>query len=74
MFDVIDRACQHAEETLARKISEHVNRPVGVSAFECENCGEAIPEIRRTQVIGCYRCVDCQAYFELQQKHWNVKE
>ncbi|MCP9267823.1 TraR/DksA family transcriptional regulator [Xenorhabdus sp. XENO-1] len=70
MFDVIDRACQYAEETLARQIAEHVNRPVGTSAFECEDCGEAIPEIRRIRVMGCTRCVGCQADFELINKHY----
>ncbi|CDL80443.1 TraR/DksA family transcriptional regulator [Xenorhabdus cabanillasii] len=70
MFDVIDRACQHAEEVLERRIAEHVNRPVSISAFECEDCGEPIPEIRRIQVIGCSRCVDCQSDFELINKHY----
>ncbi|WP_340617193.1 TraR/DksA family transcriptional regulator [Xenorhabdus entomophaga] len=70
MFDVIDRACQHAEETLERQIAQHVNRPVGVSAIECEDCGEVIPEIRRIQVMGCTRCVDCQSDFELIKKHY----
>ncbi|MDE9494201.1 TraR/DksA family transcriptional regulator [Xenorhabdus bovienii] len=73
MFDVIDRASQQAEETLERQIAAHVNRSVGVSVFECEDCGEAIPEIRRTQVLGCTRCVDCQADFELIKKHyWSI--
>ncbi|MBE8597857.1 TraR/DksA family transcriptional regulator [Xenorhabdus sp. BG5] len=70
MFDVIDRACQHTEKTLERQIAAHVNRPVGVSAFECEDCGEAIPETRRAQVMGGTRCVDCQADFELIKKHY----
>ena len=31
-----------------------------VSAYECEECGEPIPEARRRAVIGCRCCVDCQ--------------
>ncbi|PHM73811.1 TraR/DksA family transcriptional regulator [Xenorhabdus kozodoii] len=69
MFDVIDRACQHADEVLERRIAAHVNRSVGVSVFACEDCGEAIPALRRTQAMGCSRCVDCQADFELIKKH-----
>lgn len=54
---------------MERQIAAHINRPVGVSAFECEDCGEAIPETRRAQVMGCTRCVDCQSDFELIKKH-----
>ncbi|MCC8380205.1 hypothetical protein Xsto_02993 [Xenorhabdus stockiae] len=71
MFDVdIDYACQQAEEILVRRIAQHVNRPIGISAFKCKDCGEPIIEIRRIQVLGCSRCVDCQVDFELINKHY----
>ncbi|WP_289994119.1 MULTISPECIES: TraR/DksA C4-type zinc finger protein [Photorhabdus] len=66
----IDHACQHAEKTLERRISEHVNRSVGVSAFECEECDQLIPVERRMSIAGVIRCVACQEVFELKQKHY----
>lgn len=35
-----------------------------VSAYECEECGEPIPEARRMAVIGCRCCVACQEEME----------
>ncbi|MCC8421411.1 TraR/DksA family transcriptional regulator [Photorhabdus thracensis] len=66
----IDRACQHAEKTLEHRISEHINRSVGVSAFECEECDQPIPVERRMSIAGVIRCVACQEVFELKQKHY----
>lgn len=34
------------------------------SLEECEDCGEDIPEERRTIAKGCTRCVHCQGLFE----------
>ncbi|PHM38563.1 TraR/DksA family transcriptional regulator [Xenorhabdus innexi] len=70
MFDVIDRASQHADEMLEFQISAHVNRPVGVSAFYCEECEQPIPEQRRKIIVGVTRCAPCQEVFELKQKHY----
>nr|WP_314269802.1 TraR/DksA C4-type zinc finger protein [uncultured Kingella sp.] len=38
-----------------------------VSAFECEECGEPIPEARRQAVI-CTLCVECQQWKETRAK------
>ncbi len=70
MFDVIDRASQYADEMLERQISAHVNRPVGVSAFECQDCGQPISEKRRMIIAGVTRCAPCQDVFELKLKHY----
>lgn len=35
--------------------------PKGASLTHCEDCGEAIPEVRRLAVPGVRRCVVCQA-------------
>ncbi|MCP9269379.1 TraR/DksA family transcriptional regulator [Xenorhabdus sp. XENO-1] len=70
MFDIIDRASQYADEMLERKIAEHVNRPVGVSALHCESCGNPIPEQRRMIIAGVTLCTPCQDVFELKQKHY----
>ncbi|OKP03908.1 TraR/DksA C4-type zinc finger protein [Xenorhabdus eapokensis] len=66
----LDRACEHAAEILECRIAAHVNRPVGVSAFACEDCGQPIPAQRRRIVAGVTRCATCQSVFELKQKHY----
>ncbi|MBD2789993.1 TraR/DksA C4-type zinc finger protein [Xenorhabdus sp. DI] len=66
----IDCAIDCAAELLAQRIAAHVNRPVGVSAFECEICGGAIPAERRMIVPGVTRCALCQEVAELKQKHY----
>lgn len=66
----IDRACERTAEILERRIAAHVNRPVGVSAFECADCGQPIPTERRMIITGVTRCTTCQDIFELKQKHY----
>ncbi|CAM4055391.1 TraR/DksA C4-type zinc finger protein [Xenorhabdus thuongxuanensis] len=66
----IDRACEHAAEILERRIAAHVNRPVSVSAFGCEDCGRPIPTQRRMIIAGVTRCATCQDVFELKQQHY----
>ncbi|CAM3291648.1 TraR/DksA family transcriptional regulator [Xenorhabdus nematophila] len=70
MSKALDLALQHAEQLLEQRIAAHVNRPVGVSAFECEVCGHAIPEARRRIVTGVTHCAPCQEIFELKLKHY----
>jgi phage/conjugal plasmid C-4 type zinc finger TraR family protein len=36
----------------------------GPSLFNCEECGEVIPEGRRLAVAGCRYCIDCQSAME----------
>ena len=38
------------------------------SLRECEDCGEAIPEARRTLIKGVTRCVHCQEVWEFDRK------
>ena len=38
------------------------------SLSECEDCGEVIPEARRTLVPGCTRCIHCQETWEHHRK------
>ncbi|PHM73691.1 TraR/DksA C4-type zinc finger protein [Xenorhabdus kozodoii] len=66
----IDGACECAAEILERRIAAHVNRPVGVAAFVCEDCDQPIPEQRRRVIAGVTRCVPCQDVFELKQQHY----
>ncbi|CDL86699.1 TraR/DksA family transcriptional regulator [Xenorhabdus cabanillasii] len=70
MSDHLDRACEYAADMLERQIAAHINRPVGVSAFYCEECEQPIPEQRRKVIAGVTRCAPCQEMFELKKKHY----
>jgi phage/conjugal plasmid C-4 type zinc finger TraR family protein len=70
MSDHIDRASEYAADMLNHRISAHVNRPVGMSAFRCEDCDQPIPEQRRQVIAGVTRCAPCQDVFELKSKHY----
>jgi phage/conjugal plasmid C-4 type zinc finger TraR family protein len=59
----LEMAEQAAEAERQRAIDARV-RYVGVSALECESCGDDIPEARRVAVPGCQACVHCQAIRE----------
>ena len=66
MTDLYDRAAeieQFHRETAIRKQAEK-NNPAAVSAYECEECGEPIPEARRQAVLGCRCCISCQQEIE----------
>lgn len=62
----IDQACEleelHRRTALANFQAAKKNTPV--SAFECEECSEKIPEARRIAVTGCRYCVECQEWLE----------
>ncbi len=59
----LELAEQATEAARQRAIDGRV-RYEGVSAMECESCGDDIPEARRVAVPGCQTCVHCQAYRE----------
>lgn len=68
MTDHIDRACELEEMQRAHALARQADRAEQnyPSAFECEECGEPIPEARRQAVPGCRLCIDCQRE---QEKH-----
>lgn len=70
MSKEIDRACENEELIREQQIKAVTNRRVGVSAFECDECGKPISEARRIAALGCIRCADCQTIFELKNKHY----
>lgn len=39
-----------------------------VSAHECEDCGDPIPEKRRLAMVGCTRCIQCQDAYDKRPK------
>ncbi|KMW71141.1 hypothetical protein TI10_22360 [Photorhabdus luminescens subsp. luminescens] len=70
MSDSVDIAAEHIAATLERQIKAVTDRGISVSAFECECCGNSIPEERRKAVIGVTCCITCQSIIELKNKHY----
>lgn len=68
MYDQIDRANELAEKMREVALTKHRQKQTACSLTHCEDCNEPIPEMRRKYVIGCTRCVDCQAIHELKMK------
>jgi phage/conjugal plasmid C-4 type zinc finger TraR family protein len=65
MTDFADQAAEREAIFLAESLHKAMpTEPPGVSAYECEDCGDEIPEARRQAVPGCTRCIYCQEYFE----------
>ncbi|WP_338134716.1 TraR/DksA C4-type zinc finger protein [Eikenella corrodens] len=63
----IDQACEIEEMHRRLALEEQIRKSqtaAAVSAYECEECGEPIPEERRRAVIGCRCCVTCQEEIE----------
>lgn len=58
MADIVDLADGLIEKTLEDALS-NIPRYTGISAKECEECGEEIPEGRRNAVKGVKLCVGC---------------
>lgn len=66
MTDIADKASESEDLFLAEALYK-AGRPSeyqGESNYECDDCGDPIPEARRQAVPGCTRCVWCQEYFE----------
>jgi phage/conjugal plasmid C-4 type zinc finger TraR family protein len=58
MVDIADLADEAIEESLNRSIAQ-IPRYTGISATECEECSEEIPEGRRQAIPGVKLCVGC---------------
>lgn len=64
MADVIDHANEQAEYFLNVALHRARSVSTAVSAFDCDDCGEPIPESRRVAAPGCVACVECQSLRE----------
>ncbi|MBF7683940.1 TraR/DksA C4-type zinc finger protein [Acinetobacter sp. B5B] len=62
MADCADIANAVIENNVSSRLACRVSYQQ-VSAFECEYCGEMIPEQRR-KLGGVTRCMNCQVAFE----------
>ena len=66
MCDFIDSTVDREEQLTSMAIANRA-RYVGVSAVECEECGEPIPEGRRAAIPGVKHCVYCAAIMEIKR-------
>lgn len=65
-----ERVLEMAEQAQAERLQRSLDNRVvyqGVSATECDSCGDDIPEARRQAVPGCRFCVDCQGLMEVRR-------
>lgn len=75
-MDQADLADQYLEYYLeraisaARGISQNVDR-LSPSAMNCIDCDDKIPLNRRNAIIGCRRCVSCQADYEQRARGYS---
>jgi phage/conjugal plasmid C-4 type zinc finger TraR family protein len=67
MADICDVADEAIEESLNRSIAQ-IPRYTGISATECEECGDDIPEGRRVAIPGVKLCAACQNLDDLKSK------
>lgn len=58
MADVIDITTEREADILSAAIDNRT-RYVGVSAHECVECGDTIPQGRREALPGVQSCVEC---------------
>jgi phage/conjugal plasmid C-4 type zinc finger TraR family protein len=65
MADDIDIAQERIEADMAHRIASRTVY-TGISAKECEECGDDIPEDRRVAVKGVKLCAPCAALVELR--------
>ena len=69
MADDIDCANQRTASELRLLVDRRV-RFIGISAIECTECGNEIPELRRVALPGIQTCVECaRAHEMLTQRH-----
>ena len=73
MADHIDTAQANAERMTEMAIAHHINTQqrqlTTESTGECVDCGERIPERRRTALPYATRCIDCQSIVERRGQH-----
>ncbi|MBI6949826.1 TraR/DksA C4-type zinc finger protein [Pseudomonas koreensis] len=67
MADIVDLAGPVIDEVVNHGLKQIV-RYTGISAKECEDCGDEIPEDRRAAVQGVKLCAPCGALVELKAR------
>lgn len=69
MADFADIGSERTEQLLEEALARHQRSAAApaISATWCEDCGEAIPLLRREKVPGCQTCIDCQRIREVSR-------
>ena len=67
MSDICDDADVVIEEALNRSLSQ-IPRYTGISATECVECGDVIPEGRRVAIPGVKLCAPCKALADVRKQ------
>ena len=68
-MDVADLAQDNDfNEAALRAHRSGLQRRSGVSAYRCEECGDAIPENRRQAEPGTEHCIECKTTLEQLSK------
>ncbi len=67
MSDICDDADVVIEEALNRSLSQ-IPRYTGISATECVECGEVIPEGRRVAIPGVTLCAPCKELADVRKQ------
>lgn len=67
MADICDDADIVIEEALNRSLSQ-IPRYTGISATECVECGDVIPEGRRVAIPGVTLCAPCKAIADVRKQ------
>ena len=66
MSDICDQADDVIEETRNRALAQ-IPSYTGISATECVECGEGIPEGRRVAIPGVQLCAPCKALEDVRK-------
>lgn len=66
MADICDDADIVIQEALNRSLSQ-IPSYTGISATECVECGEGIPEGRRVAIPGVQLCAPCKALEDVRK-------
>ena len=72
MPEIIDQANELAQQRIDMAIAAHRINHNAVSAENCEDCGDPIPEPQRAAVPGCQTCAECQSVIELKNKQRGI--
>ena len=62
--DVVTREQLRAEHRVLAKRKALAAKPVPISATDCVECGDEIPEGRRQAIKGVQLCTQCQTHTE----------
>lgn len=66
MSDICDQADDVIEETRSRALAQ-IPSYTGISATECVECGEGMPEGRRVAIPGVTLCAPCKALEDVRK-------